>query len=195
MPIVIDYNAQLLKITSPDTDIDLQTLHDFVEDERGLAQPEGLSRIASPAVSATGDPIFEVNGKIEDPANPGLYSQINLFLIPPWQIQFWGGSGYTTISGGKLSGGLNDEPIKATGTAGDITVLQSQVDGTYTQIETGTSGLTPTEAAMLLEFWQAFGLDATNPVSHDKTPAQITFAGVTLTLTEDVDGNVVVQRS
>ena len=150
MPLEIDYFAELIRVTSPTTSVLLQDLHDFVEDERGLASPEGLSRIRPPSVSATGDPIFDVNGKIEDPSKPGIYSQINLYLVPPWQIQFWGGSGYTTISGGKLSGGgPGDQPMKATGTAGDITVLSSQVDGVYTLVETGVSGLTPTESADL----------------------------------------------
>lgn len=151
MPIEIDYNAQLLKITSPTTEVDLQTLHDFVEDERGLAQPTGLSRIAPPSTSPTGDPIFVVEGKIEDPASPGNYSQILLVLISPWQIQFWQGSGYTRVYGGKLSGGLGDEPVKATGAAGDLTVLQSQLDGTYTLVETGTSGLTGAESQAILD--------------------------------------------
>jgi len=119
VPIEIDYYNNLIKITSPDTSVDLQTLHDFIEDERTLAGPVGLAH----------EDIITPEGKIEDPTNPGVYSQIILVLKSPWQIQFWGGSGYTRVYGGKLVGGLSDEPFKATGTAGDITVLESPVDG------------------------------------------------------------------
>lgn len=119
MPIAVDYYNSIIQITSPTTDVDLQTLHDFLEDERTLAGPVGLAH----------EDIISPEGKIEDPVNPGIYSQIILILNSPWQIQFWGGSGYTRIYGGKLVGGLSDEPIKATGTAGDVTVLESPVDG------------------------------------------------------------------
>jgi len=117
MGMAIDWGNQIIQITSPTTEVDMQTLHDFIEDE--LARPEGLNYPA----------IITPEGKIEDPTNPGVYSQIIIVLQSPWQIQFWGGSGYTRIYGGKLVGGYNDQPLKATGTAGDITVLESPVDG------------------------------------------------------------------
>lgn len=173
MPFEIDYVAQLLRITSPTTDVVLQELHDFVEDERGLAGPEGLSQIADPATSATGDPIFQVEGKVEDPSNPGIFSQIFLVLLSPWQIQFWGGSGYTRISGGKLVGGLNAQPMKATGTAGDITVLESPVDGVYTLVETGVSGLTAAESAALLNIETDVGLLQSDVVTITGTLSSI----------------------
>ena len=104
MGIQIDWINELILITSPTTEMDLQTLHDFIEDERGMASPVGLARSA----------ILQPEGKIEDPVNPGIYSQIILVLQSPWQIQFWGGSGYTRLYGGKIVGGLNDQPMKAT---------------------------------------------------------------------------------
>jgi hypothetical protein len=106
-------------VTSPTTEVLAQTLHDFIEDE--MAAPEGSSV----------DDIINPEGKIEDPANPGIFSQIIIILNSPWQVQFWGGSGYTRLYGGKIVGGLSDEVMKATGTAGDITVLESPVDGIY----------------------------------------------------------------
>ncbi len=117
MPLQIDWVGQVVEITSPTTEVDAQTLHDFIEDE--MATPVGVQ---------SGD-IIAPEGKIEDPTNPGIYSQIIMFFNSPWQVQFWGGSGYTRIYGGKVIGGLNDEVIKATGTAGDVTVLESPVDG------------------------------------------------------------------
>lgn len=139
MPLEIDWYASLIKVTSPTTEVDGQTLHDFIEDT--MASPVGLLH----------SDIIQPEGKIEDPTNPGIYTQIIIVLNSPWQIQFWGGSGYTRIYGAKIVGGLSDQPLKATGTAGDISVLESPVDGVYVQIETGTSGLTTEESQALLD--------------------------------------------
>lgn len=141
MPIVIDPTALLIRITSPTTTVDAQTLHDAVEDF--MATPEGLLYAD----------ILQPEGKIEDPTNPGVFSQIILVLSTLWQIQFWGGSGYTRIYGGKLVGGVSDQPIKATGTAGDITVLESPVDGLT--VVSG-SGVTPQDKTDIVDgVWQA----------------------------------------
>ena len=124
MPLLIDSFNKLILITSPDTDVDAQTMHDFVQDY--LATPRGM--VEDGTWDQKGE-ILKPEGKIEDPTNPGVFSQIIIILSPQWQIQFWGGSGYTRIFGGKIVGGVSDEPMKATGTAGDITVLESPVDG------------------------------------------------------------------
>ena len=144
MPLTIDWDEQLIKITSPTTEVDAQTLHDFIEDQ--MATPEGM---------CYGD-IIQPEGKVEDPVNPGVYSQIIIILNSPWQIQFWGGSGYTRIYGGKLVGGLADEVIKASGTAGDVTVLESPVDGLT--VQSGVSGLTPSESTQLDELYKVHGM-------------------------------------
>jgi hypothetical protein len=117
MPLQIDWENGIIEITSPTTTVDSQTLHDFIEDEMASSKGMCYSDIIKP------------EGKIEDPSNPGIYSQIIIIINSPWQIQFWGGSGYTRIYGAKIVGGLNDQPMKASGTAGDITVLESPVDG------------------------------------------------------------------
>lgn len=150
MGMEIDWANNLIKITSPTTSVDAQTLHDFIEDQ--MATPRGLTE---------GD-ILLPEGKIADPGNPGVYSQIILQLNSPWQIQFWQGSGYATVYGGKIVGGLNNQPIKATGAAGDITVLISPVDGLATVIETGTSGLTEAESQALLDIAADIGTINTN---------------------------------
>jgi len=127
MPLLIDNFNKLVKITSPTTSIDAQTIADFIENY--MATPLGLITDGVwPGFAGQGD-IQDPQGKIEDPAQPGVFSQIILAIHPEWQLQFWAGSGYTRIFGAKIVGGLNDEPMKATGTAGDITVLESPVDG------------------------------------------------------------------
>jgi len=127
MPLSIDAFNKLLLVTSPTTDVDAQTLHDFVEDY--MASPLGLLTDGAGGFPGQKGDILKPEGKIEDPTNPGVFSQIILILSPEWQIQFWAGSGYTRIFGAKIVGGVGDEPFKATGTAGDITVLETPVDG------------------------------------------------------------------
>jgi hypothetical protein len=117
MPLTIDFRTSIVGISSPDTTVDAQTLADFIEDHA-----------ATPEAFGYDDPILP-EGKIEDPGQPGVFSQIIILFNSPWQVQFWQGSGYTRIFGGKMVGGLNDEVMKATGAAGDITVLESPVDG------------------------------------------------------------------
>lgn len=124
MPILINKFTKIIEITSPTVEVDAQVLHDTIEDY--MASPRGM--INDGAWDAKGD-ILKPEGKIEDDAQPGVFSQIILILNPEWQYQFWAGSGYTRIFGGKLVGGVAGEPMKATGAAGDITVLESPVDG------------------------------------------------------------------
>ena len=91
MAIVIDYVNELILFTSPTVEVDGQTLHDFVQDE--AASPVGMGQ---PWIDQS-DPqddteILYPDGKIEDPNNPGVFSQIILRLNSRWQMQFWGGS-------------------------------------------------------------------------------------------------------
>jgi hypothetical protein len=147
MPIVLDYVNEIIQITSPDTEVDGQTLHDFVQD--AAATPEGsLHPYIDQADPQADTEILYPDGKIEDPGNPGVFSQIILRLNERWQIQFWGGSGYTRIFGAKFVGGVGGEVIKATGTAGDITVLESPVDGVTVA---GGSGLSPGDVDTIAE--------------------------------------------
>ena len=99
MGLSIDYFNSIINVTSPETDIDGQTLSDFIEDQ--MATPVGLLY----------DDVQLPEGKIEDPSNPGVYSQIIIILNSPWQVQFYGGSGYTRIYGAKLVGGLAGDSV------------------------------------------------------------------------------------
>ena len=125
MALSLDYFNKLIAISSPTTEVDAQELSDFIED--GMASPVGL--LSDGANDSFFGDIQKPEGKIEDENNPGVFSQIIMILNPEWQIQFWQGSGYTRLFGGKIVGGLNGQPMKATGAAGDITVLESPVDG------------------------------------------------------------------
>ncbi len=159
MPIVLDYVNELILFTTPTTDVDGQTIHDFVQNE--AATPEGsLHPYIDQADPQNDTEILFPDGKIEDPGNPGVFSQIILKLNPRWQMQFFGGSGYTRIFGAKFVGGIGGEPMLATGTAGDITVLESPVDGTIT---VSGSGITEQDK-----------LDIADKVWDEQTSAHVT---------------------
>ncbi len=128
MPINLNYVTEIIEITTPTTEVDGQTLHDFVQDE-GVTPEGSLHPYIDQADVNADTEILYPDGKIEDPNNPGVFSQIILRLNARWQIQFWVGSGYTRIFGAKFVGGVAGEVMLATGGAGDITVLESPVDG------------------------------------------------------------------
>ena len=143
MALSLNYFDKIIAITSPTTEVDAQVLHDFIED--GMASPVGL--LSDGANDSFFGDILKPEGKIEDENNPGIFSQIILVLNPEWQIQYWQNSGYTRIFGGKIVGGVSGQPMKATGAAGDITVLESPVDGLV--VTTG-SALSTEESEKLL---------------------------------------------
>jgi hypothetical protein len=136
MPFQLDYFNKLILVTSPDVVAIVQDIADFVEDQ--MASPLGLLSDGGLTWDFRGD-VIRPEGKLEDAGNPGVFTQIILDINPDWQVQFWPGSGYTRIRGGKLIGGLSGEVMKATGTAGDITVLETQVDGTFVASGSGLS--------------------------------------------------------
>ena len=142
MALLLDYFNKTISVTAPTLEVDAQVLHDFIEDE--MSSPIGLLNDGA-NTSFFGD-ILKPEGKIEDENNPGLFSQIILVINPEWQIQFWQGSGYTRIFGGKIVGGVSGQPMKATGFAGDITVMESPVDGL---VVATSSSLTPEDTSLI----------------------------------------------
>jgi len=140
MPLVIDWFGSTIQVTSPTTEVDGQTLHNFIED--AMVSPEGLSY----------EDIINPEGKI---GSGVVKSQIIMTLNHPWQIQFWSGSGYTRIYGSKIEGGKTGlgplpQAVKATGGAGDITVLESPVDGTFVVSGSGVTAQDKTDIAALV---------------------------------------------
>jgi|GEM_PF-5701593 len=133
MALKLDYFNKTIAITAPTTAVDAQSLHDFTEDQ--MASPVGL--VSDGSIDGFFGDVLKPEGKIEDENNPGIFSQIILVLNPEWQIQFWQGSGYTRIFGGKIVGGVGGQPMKASGAAGDITVMESPVDGLTVATDSG----------------------------------------------------------
>jgi len=177
MPLKLDYVNHLVLITSPTLQVSGQTLHDFIQDE--AVTPVGLLHPDTGLADVNADTeIIYPDGKIEDPGNPGVFSQIILRFNVLWQVQFFGGSGFTRLFGAKFVGGVGGEVIKASGTAGDVTVMESQVDGIVTR-----SGLTTEQNTKLEELHKLRGLLAGKPATYK--PGEITVDGITIKVTGD----------
>jgi hypothetical protein len=139
MALVFNYATHIIEITSPQVLLLCQDLANAIFEEEGT--PWGICQ------PDNDDPgIADMIGKKDKGGS--VFSEIIIELYSPWQVQFWGGSGVSTIRGGSLLGGLGGIPVKATGTAGDITLLNQPVDGVL--VQSAVSGLTSEESDALL---------------------------------------------
>lgn len=118
MAIVLNQLTKVISITAPQVQVGVQELvneiRDFEDELPNLAHPK----------------IIDAVGKAD--LGGGVYTGIVLSLNTDWQIQFYQGSGVSVVDGGTIVGGVGDIPIKATGAAGDITILQNPVNSTIT---------------------------------------------------------------
>lgn len=131
MAIDINFQDELIYITSPQTEVLVQDLvnaiRDREDDEEGILYPK----------------IANATGK-QDLAT-GVQVAITIELLENWQVKFWTGNYTATIKGGNLVGGLGGDPIAYT--AGVQVVL---IQSAYATIVTsGGSGLTSSESTQL----------------------------------------------
>lgn len=191
MPLQIDAFNKLILVTSPTTEVDAQTLHDFVEDY--MATPVGMANDGQwPGSTSNRGDILKPEGKIEDENNPGQYSQIILIMHPQWQIQFWQGSGYSRVYGGKIVGGVSGQPLKATGAAGDISVLESPVDGVT--VVSG-SGLSAEQDTKLDKIATRLDLNPLKQQKYANDGSVIVNTQFTLTKIDNGDGTFDIEYS
>lgn len=116
MGITLDALTKIISITTPTTSVTIQELVDAVRDW----EDELCNMTYKKVIDAVGK--ADLGGSV----STGIVVSLNA----EWQVQFWGGSGTTKVSGGTLVGGVGDEPVLATGTAGDLTILQNPVNST-----------------------------------------------------------------
>lgn len=97
MAYVINYATQHIDITSPQTDVDIQDLIDFIRGEEatqiGISYPK----------------IAEASGK--ESLGGGVSVGITINILGPWQLHFWEGAYIAKVSGGNLVGGPGGDPI------------------------------------------------------------------------------------
>lgn len=118
MAIQLNFTDKIISITTPTTTVTVQELVDVIREEE------------DELYNLTYKKVIDAVGKSD--LGGGVTTGIVMTLNSDWQIQFYGGSGYTVVKGGTLVGGVGDKPIKATGTANDITVQVQPTDATIT---------------------------------------------------------------
>jgi hypothetical protein len=139
MALVFNYYTQIIDVTAPQTDLDVQILINAIRDAEydniGMAYPK----------------IADADGKQD--LGGGVITGITIYLYPNWQIRFWEGEYTARITGGNLIGGPGDNPIAYT--PGVQVVLVQSASSTLVY---GTGGLTEAEHEKLMT-----GLDISIP--------------------------------
>jgi len=139
MGYIFNFHTQIIDITSPQIEVNVQELINMIRDNEDSFLGMSYTRIAD----ATG----------KDDLGGGVQTGITLTLYPDWQLRFWAGSYTATIVNGNLVGGLNGDPVAYT--AGVQVVL---IQSAASTLVTGGSALTTEEHDKLMT-----GLDTTVP--------------------------------
>jgi hypothetical protein len=124
--LTIDWENQLINVTSPQTDVLVQDLIDFIRTEEPSSDGIAYSKVAD----ATG----------KDSLGGATSTGITLTLLDNWQLKFWDGNYTATISGGNLLGGPSGDPVAYTAGV-QVVVIQSAAS---TLVVTG-SGVSPSD--------------------------------------------------
>jgi hypothetical protein len=143
MALEMDWNNKQIRVTSPQSDILVQDLVDFIRTEE--AGNTGI----------TFDQIVQASGK--DSLGGVVSTGITCNLLDNWQLKFWSGSYVATISGGNLIGGFAGDPVAYTAGV-QVVIIQSAastivisgsgitqqdkddiIDGVWERVITGTT--------------------------------------------------------
>jgi hypothetical protein len=106
----MDWTNKQIKILSPQTDVLVQDLVDFIRTEE--AGNTGI----------TFDQIVQATGK--DSLGGVVSTGVTCNLLDNWQLKFWDGSYVATISGGNLIGGIAGDPVAYTAGV-QVVIIQS----------------------------------------------------------------------
>lgn len=106
----MDWTNKQIQVTSPQTDVLVQDLLDFIR-----AEEDGETGITYSQIAAA-------SGK--ESLGGAVSTGITLQLLDDWQLKFWSGSYTATISGGNLIGGIADDPVAYTAGV-QVVIIQS----------------------------------------------------------------------
>jgi hypothetical protein len=132
-----DWDNKQILVTSPQTDVLVQDLIDFIRND---IEPccEGITYHRSPAASG------------KESLGGSVATGITLELLDDWQLKFWAGSYTATISGGNLIGGIAGDPVAYTAGV-QVVIIQSAAS---TIVVTG-SGVTEQDMEdIAAEVWE-----------------------------------------
>jgi len=141
MPIQVNYYDKVIYITSPTTSVTVQELVDAIRTAEDT--PEGISFGGNVATMV--DAVIDAEGKAS--VGGGFLAGIVMTLKSDWYIEFWDGVTLGTVSGGNVTGGLGDRPVRCAVGSSDTALQLGAVGGVIA--ETGVSGLTSEESTEL----------------------------------------------
>jgi hypothetical protein len=108
--LTIDWENKLINVTSPQTDVLVQDLIDFIRTEEPCCEGIAYGKVA--------------NASGKDSLGGCGIDGITLTLLDDWQLKFWDGSYTATISGGNLIGGPGGDPVAYTAGV-QVVIIQS----------------------------------------------------------------------
>lgn len=123
MALTTDWTAKQIQVTSPQTDVLIQDLLDYIRTQEACCYGITVPQIAA------------ASGK--ESLGGVVSTGITLELLDDWQLKFWAGDYTATISGGNLIGGISDDPVASTAGV-QVVIIQSAAS---TMVITG-SGVT-----------------------------------------------------
>lgn len=140
MAIVVDFATELIEITSPQTDVDIQDLINAIRTAEATEKGIAYGQIA------------KAEGKTS--LGPGSATYITVELLGNWQLHFWAGNYIGKITGGNLVGGPGGDPI-AYSAGVQVLWIQSQAGVVITG--SGGGGLSEEDKGFIAGLLEASG--------------------------------------
>lgn len=110
MALSMDWTNKQINVTSPQTDVMVQDLLDYLRGKE--ATDTGI--VVPQIVRAAG----------KDALGGAVATGITLELLDNWQLRFWDGNYTATIAGGNLIGGISGDPVAYTSGV-QVVIIQS----------------------------------------------------------------------
>jgi hypothetical protein len=110
MALSMDWTNKKINVASPQTDVLVQDLLDYLREQEATA-----TGIVAPQIARAA-------GK--DSLGGAVATGITLELLDNWQLRFWSGDYTATIAGGNLIGGISGDPVAYTAGV-QVVIIQS----------------------------------------------------------------------
>jgi hypothetical protein len=182
VPLTFDFAAKRIKVSSPQTAIDIQSLLNEIREAEATA------------LGIANAPIGAASGK--EALSTGVTVGITLRLLSTWQIEWWPGTYTATIGGGNLVSDTGDAVANVVG--GPQVEITLSAAATITNGSGGAAGLTPAQEALLTliaervgDLHLIHGLDAAAPLS---VSSAVRSAGAIEQVITEAAGTVTVER-
>jgi hypothetical protein len=153
MALTVDFVAQRIRVTAPQTQLTIQELYDFCKDSELTDTGMAYNTIAVAA------------GK--DVISPGVQVAITMRLLENWQLEWWAGN-YTAILGGGNIVAECGDPVAYVQGGPQVEITLSAAATIVSADGGGSSGLTIEEHTALMSIEVAVGLLLANQCTKEE---------------------------